>query len=246
MTGHVPRVYLDETISAGQTLTLARERAHHLGTVLRRRAGDALLLFNGDGREYRARIEHLDRKSLRLTVEQALLPARESALSITLIQGLAQGDRMDYAIAKAVELGVQRIQPAETRGVKNRLKGERLEKKLGHWRRVAISAAEQAGRLIVPPIEPPLALADCLAAVSPDDGLGLVLDPASPTGLSGLSPATRVTLIIGPEAGLTDAEISLAREGGFKAVSLGPRVLRTETAGPAALAALQTLWGDLG
>lgn len=243
-SGHVPRVFLETALSARSAITLGKERAHHLSTVLRRKTGDPVCLFNGDGQEFAGRIARLDRKQVDIELGEASRPDRESPLQITLAQGIARGERMDYAIGKAVELGVQVIQPLETRRIKNRLEGPRLEKKIAHWRKVAISAAEQAGRLIVPDIPGPLSLDDYLAT-QPEGHTGLVLDPDGELGLGAVSAAELITLLIGPEGGLDEAEIAAAVARGYTRIRFGPRVLRTETAGPATLAAVQALWGDL-
>lgn len=245
-TGHVPRVYLDQALDEGTTLELTGDRFHHLRNVLKLGTGDPLVLFNGSGGEFSAHITRLERRSLRLECGPHHEPARESPLRIVLGQGLARGDRMDYAIAKAVELGVAAVQPLLTERGKVRLDGDRSDKKQAHWQRVAIAAAEQSGRTVVPEVRTPARLGDWLEA--PPAGARLVLDPStaqSPGRLSPL-PDPDLALLVGPESGLTADEIAHANKAGFASINLGPRVLRTETAGVAALAALQALWGDLG
>lgn len=241
---HTPRIWLDLPLATGTQLALPRDKAHHLNTVLRLRDGDSLCLFNGDGNEYGARIATATRNAVEVNIESATTPPRESPLHITLAQAIARGDRMDFAIAKAVELGVNAIQPLFTTRGKVRLDGARLLKKQTHWQHIAESAAEQSGRLVRPAVQPACQLSEWLDTA--DTGLRLVLAPDAGAGLATLEPANPATLLIGPESGLDDSEIKACRDAGFTALRLGPRVLRTETAGMAALAAMQSHWGDLG
>lgn len=228
-----------------QSFELADDKRHHLITVLRLGAGANLVLFNGDGGEYSARIHQADRKTLRVVIESHSTPRRESKLDVTLLQAVARGDRMDFALAKAVELGVTRIQPVFTALGQVKLDSERLTKKTRHWQRIVESAAEQSGRLICPTIGLAMNLVDLLSQPAESDRLCLTLAPTASCSLRAMPAAERVTLLVGPESGLSPDEIDRAGAGGWQALSLGPRVLRTETAGMAALAALQTIWGDL-
>ncbi|MES1926289.1 16S rRNA (uracil(1498)-N(3))-methyltransferase [Salinisphaera sp. T31B1] len=241
---HVPRVFVDAPLAAGATVELPEAKRHHLATVLRLKAGAPVTLFNGDGNEYAARIDHTDRKHMTLAVEARHSPRRESPLSITLYQAIARGDRMDFALAKAVELGVTAIRPVFTERSKVKLDGERLARKQAHWQAVVESAAEQSGRLIRPTLESATDLSRCIAKDT--DRLRLMLAPTATGGLQSVTATDRIALLIGPESGLSDHEIDTAATAGWQAVTLGPRILRTETAGMAALAALQSLWGDLG
>lgn len=242
---HVPRIWLDLPLAVDAQLTLPRDKAHHLHTVLRLGDGDELLLFNDDGNEYTATMTTATRNTVTIHIDSVTTPPRESPLHITLVQAIARGDRMDFTIAKAVELGVTAIQPLFCERGKVRLAGARLDKKQAHWQRVAESAAEQSGRLLRPAVLPARTLADWLTTAT--SGLRLVLAPAATVNLATLAaPTGPVTLLIGPESGLSDAELTACRDGGFTALRLGPRVLRTETAGMAALAAIQSHWGDLG
>lgn len=233
----------DELI-VGASIDLPDDKRHHLTTVLRLSAGDTLVLFNGDGAEYEAVLVHADRKRASATVNARHAPSRESPLDITLVQAVARGDRMDFALAKAVELGVTRIQPVFTARGQIKLDGARLDKKQAHWQRVVESAAEQSGRLIRPALAEAVTLAALLDAPPIADRL-LMLAPEAAAGLAGHAPARHIALLIGPESGLANDEIERAAETGWHALALGPRILRTETAGMAALAALQTAWGDL-
>lgn len=242
--GHVPRVFVNTGVAEGVVVHVEGDKAHHLRNVLRVREAAPLILFDGSGGEYRARVEAVERGRLTARVLEHCVVDRESPLDLTLGQGIARGERMDFAIAKAVELGVRAIDPLFTNRGQVKLEGQRLRKKLEHWRRVAASAAEQSGREYVPEVSEPRPLAAWLPG--DDGGTRLVLAPDAATGLRDLPPARGVRLLIGPESGLSDSELAAAHDAGFRAVRLGPRVLRTETAGPAALAALQTLWGDLG
>lgn len=241
---HIPRVHVDLPIAVGTPLVLPEAKRHHLITVLRKRAGDRLVVFNGDGAEYEARLVRADRKQAEAEISTARRPERESPVAITLIQAIARGDRMDFALAKAVELGVTRIEPVFSERGQVKLEGERLAKKTEHWQRVVESAAEQSGRLICPALAAPMTVADRIGRPI-DAAIGLMLAPEAGTGLAELSPKASAALIIGPESGLSNAEITAAETAGWQGLRLGPRILRTETAGMAALAALQSLWGDL-
>lgn len=241
---HVPRVFVEATLAEGATITLPDAKRHHLATVLRLSRGDPLVLFNGDGTEYAATLTCVDRKRAEARIDQRVTARRESPLGITLLQSVARGDRMDFALGKAVELGVAAIQPVFTARGQVKLDATRLAKKQNHWQRVVESAAEQSGRLVCPPLASARNLDDILAN-PPAAHQRLVLAPQAQTGLRALAPARRVALLIGPESGFSDKEIEQLSAFGWTAVALGPRILRTETAGIAVLAALQATWGDL-
>ncbi|MES1943857.1 hypothetical protein PC39_07069 [Salinisphaera sp. PC39] len=242
--GHIPRVHVEGPLAAGAEVRIEGDKAHHLRNVLRLRAGDGVILFDGGGGEYDATVADLGRGLIELSVDRYRPAHRESPLRLVLAQGIARGDRMDFAVAKAVELGVHAIRPLFTDKGQVRLDGERLARKLSHWRRVAESAAEQSGRERVPEVQEPTPLGDWLA-VAPGT-TRLVLDPAAESGPASLPRTVDACLLIGPESGLSGAELEAASAAGFSRIRLGPRVLRTETAGPAALAILQALWGDMG
>ncbi len=239
----IPRIYTDAVLVSEARIILEGAAFNHLTRVLRLRSGAPLLLFNGSGGQYRAVLEAVERR--RAVVRVGVFEPREveSALTITLAQGVSRGERMDYTVQKAVELGVSAIQPLLTERSVASLQGVRLDKRLAHWQGVVIGACEQSGRNRPPPLLEPLSLPDWLAEAP----TGLVLDPGAETGLLDLDrPTGRVTLLVGPEGGLSETELQQARRAGLRGVRLGPRVMRTETAGMAALAALQLLWGDLG
>lgn len=240
--GRVPRLYVDAALAAGARVTLPDEVAHHAVTVLRLRDGEPVTLFNGQGGEYEARLRVAGRGALAELGEHRAVE-RESPLAVTLVQGVSSADRMDFAVQKAVELGVAALQPLQTARSIVRLAGEREEKKLAHWRRVVAAACEQCGRNRIPPVAAPLSVPEHCAA--PGEGLKLLLSPSAGARLAEAARgAARLSLAVGPEAGFSDDEEGLLLRAGYVAVSLGPRTLRTETAGPAALAALNALAGD--
>ncbi|HEU0196464.1 MAG TPA: 16S rRNA (uracil(1498)-N(3))-methyltransferase [Nevskiaceae bacterium] len=236
------RLYVEAPLAEGARLDLPADAAHHAVQVLRLGAGATLTLFDGRGGEYQARIESADRRSVVVGVGAHSEVERESALDLTLAQCVSKGDRMDYTIQKAVELGVTRIVPLLSARSVVRLDAERWRKKLEHWRGVVRAACEQCGRNLLPELAPVVPLMDWL---SHSAGVRLVLVPDAEQALGGIEPAGAATLLVGPEGGLESSEIEAAQRRGCTAVRLGPRVLRTETAGVALLAALQVLWGDL-
>ena len=234
------RFFIDAPLSLGQH-ELPEAQAHYIGRVLRHAAGDAVQLFDGSGQEYRGELIEVGKKSVRVELTEQLPGQPESPLRVHLGQGLSRGERMDWAIQKATELGVAEITPIVSERCEVRLKDERADKRLAHWQQVAISACEQCGRSTVPLIRPPLQLADWLAQVEAD--LKLVLHPVAEPLVSHAKPAS-LAFLIGPEGGLNDAEVSQAVAAHFQAARLGPRVLRTETAAAVALSVAQQLWGD--
>lgn len=240
----IPRLYVPIPLSSGARVTLDQNAANHAVRVLRLSAGAPLILFNGEGGEYAGLIESIHRHSVTIAVGEIHDPGRESPLDITLAQGVSRGERMDYTLQKAVELGVTRIVPVLSERSVVKLAGERLQRRLHHWQGVITGACEQCGRDRVPALRQVIALNRWLPHAGA--GLKLVLHHNAKHGLSALDPAPRpITLLIGPEGGLSDAEIRDAVAAGFTPLRLGPRVLRTETAAVVALTALQTLWGDL-
>jgi 16S rRNA (uracil1498-N3)-methyltransferase len=239
----VPRFYFAGELRAGSSIELPAAAARH-ARVLRLRPGDAVVLFNGAGGEFAARLLARGRDAAEVLEWRDL--ERESPLAVTLVQGVSSGERMDLTVQKAVELGVAAVQPVLTRKGLVRLSESRRGAKLAHWRRVAIAACEQCGRNRVPEIRPPLALAAWCREPA-RSALRIMLSPGAGHTLEAL--ATRalqsVDLAAGPEAGFDEGERALLERAGFVAMRLGPRVLRTETAALAALAALQAIAGDL-
>lgn len=242
------RVHVAAPLAAGILLTLPEAAALHVARVLRLGPGDGLVVFDGQGGEHEATIEAVRGGSVQARLGPARLGLAASRLRLTLVQGIARSERMDFAVQKATELGVSRFVPLMAENSVVRLTAATAPRKRAHWLGVAAAACEQCGRSLLPAIDEPLALPEWLA-VERDEHQGdlrLVLDPGAATGLSGIgAPSGGITLLIGPEGGLTPAEIALACREGYLPVRLGPRVLRTETAALAALAALQTLHGDL-
>jgi 16S rRNA (uracil1498-N3)-methyltransferase len=238
-----PRLYVDAPLAAGARITLPEAAAHHAAHALRLRAGEAVVLFNGRGGEYAARIESIGKTGVAVQIDAFSATERESPLSVTLVQALSSGDRMDLTVQKTVELGVHAIQPVAAEKSVVRLSGERAAARRAHWQRIAIAACEQCGRNRVPEILPPLPLTRYAA---PADALKLVLAPDAGLGLKQAlgGNASAIVLAVGPEAGLSEAEERFLVAAGFQPVSLGPRILRTETVAPAALAALNALAGD--
>lgn len=240
---NLPRFYCREALSPGAHVELPEPVARHAIRVLRLPPGAPMILFDGRGGEYPARIERIERDRVVAELAAWRDVERESPLAVTLVQALQAGDKMDFTIQKAVELGVRDIVPVESRRSVLRLAGERAAKRVAHWQGVAASACEQCGRNQVPLVAPLERLENWLAR--PADGtLRLMLAPDAEQTLAAIAPVSRVQLLIGAEGGLDPQEAVAARQAGFQAVRLGPRVLRTETAGLAALAALQALWGD--
>jgi 16S rRNA (uracil1498-N3)-methyltransferase len=239
------RLFVDVPLAPGN-LPLPRDAARHALQVLRLRAGDPVILFNGDGRQYRARLLEADPRAASVRVEAAEAPVRESRLRATLVQALARGEKMDWIIQKATELGAARILPVTSERSEVRLDGTRGKKRLDHWLAIAIAACEQCGRNVVPGIAAPESLEACLAAHPLATGEARwMLHPGGTTRLRDtVSTATDVMLAVGPEGGFSANDLAVLRDAGFHALALGPRVLRTETAGLAAMAALQALNGD--
>lgn len=242
----VPRLFVDQPLASGAECVLDRRALDHAVKVLRLRAGDALRLFNGTGGEFAATLERGPGGALRGQVGEFTPDRCESPLRLRLVQGVSRGERMDYTLQKAVELGVTDIVPVITERTVLRLDGERAERRLAHWRGVVLAACEQSGRTRVPALAEPCDLADYLAQHDAG-GSGLLLDPTAPVALAGRGRIDGpVSVLIGPEGGLGASERQAAQAAGFESVRMGPRVLRTETAAVVALALVQALAGDLG
>lgn len=239
------RSYVDLPLAAGAEVHLPEDAAGHLVRVLRLQAGDACVLFNGDGRDYDARIVVAGKREARAEIIAARPVANESPLRITLLQGIARGDKMDWILQKATELGVARILPVDSERSEVKLDAARAQKRLAHWREVVVSACEQSGRAVVPDVLAPQPLAQ---AAPFQEGRGLLLDPQGTSSLATLGGQAfdACTLAIGPEGGWSPRDRGQLDAAGYEGMRLGPRILRTETAGIAAVAALQAWRGDLG
>lgn len=241
-----PRVFHSSSLKGKERVALDAGAAKHLSTVLRLKPGAPLMLFDGSGFEFRAAIAEVDKKHVWVTLSGMHGPAVESPLQVTLAQGVSRGERMDYTVQKAVELGVAGIVPVLTERSVVKLDKDGGAKKREHWQGVAVGACEQSGRVRVPEVAPPLPLANFLAAL-PEAGLKLLLDPLGGATANDLPQPTdgKVLLLVGPEGGLSENERNLAARVGFTGLKLGPRILRTETAALVALSLLQSQWGDL-
>lgn len=238
------RLYFPGVIPPHGVCVAPPEQAHHVAHVLRLAAGDAVVIFDGRGLEYAATIERIGKSGVTLRVGEPREVDRESPLTVTLAQGISSGERMDYTVQKAVELGVGAIQPLATERSVVRLDAARAAKRLAHWQAVAIAACEQCGRNRVPSVLPVVPFTAWLGAGGAT-GLRLTLAPGASATLRDLArPREPVMLLAGPEGGLSPRERNDAQAAGYTPIRLGPRVLRTETAALAALAAMQTLWGD--
>ncbi|MCC7547055.1 MAG: 16S rRNA (uracil(1498)-N(3))-methyltransferase [Burkholderiales bacterium] len=241
----VPRLFCGTDPAPGARLQLPESSAHHAARVLRLVPGDAVHIFSGDGDEWAAEISGVTRSGVSVRVSQRLDRDVEARLRVTLAQGISARERMDFTLQKAVELGVAEIQPLETRRSLVRLREERASRRVEHWQSLAIAACEQCGRNRIPPVRQIETLSDWLGSLRGAEGrLRVLLSPAADTRLRDLPAPEAVLLLVGPEGGLATEEQELALVCGFIPVRLGPRVLRTETAALAAVAAMHALWGD--
>ncbi len=236
------RLYTPQPLAPGARLVLEQAASRHLGQVLRLGPGSRVELFNGDGREAEARLVALSKWGAEIEVLRLSEAEPAPSLELTLAQGISKGERMDFALQKAIELGARCFVPLFTERSVVRLDAQRLERRLIHWRRVAIAACEQSGRRHLARVAPAATLQEWLAS---QPGPGIFLHPEARRRLVDLEPPRgHLCLLVGPEGGLADAESGAAEAAGLVGVRLGPRILRTETAPLAALAAIQTLWGD--
>lgn len=240
----IPRFYEPQPLTEDSEVNLSDSVVQHVSRALRMRPGDALILFNGDGCEYQAELTEVAKRNACARITGVTTPARVSPLNVTVGQAVSRGERMDYAVQKATELGMNQLVPLFTERCEVRLNNERQDKRRQHWQQVAISACEQSLRCDLPEISEPQSLNDWLSTVEAD--LKLVLHHHTEQPLGDFDKPASVALLIGPEGGLSEAEVELALSKGFKPVAFGPRVFRTETAPIAALSVLQYLWGDLG
>ena len=243
----VPRLHAPVPLRPRETVDLDATAARHVRNVLRLREGAAVVLFDGAGSAHDATLTRLTRDRVTVEVGASRVEDMESPLRVTVALGVSRGERMDFALQKAVELGVHAVCPLTTERTVVRLDAQRAARREAHWRGILVGACEQSGRNRIPDLAPVTRL-DTWLRDGPAHGHRLVLDPRTGNTLRsiGAAPDDGVTLLIGPEGGLAEAERDLAREHGFVPVGLGPRVLRTETAVIAALTAVMTLWGDLG
>jgi 16S rRNA (uracil1498-N3)-methyltransferase len=240
-----PRFYYPGDLSQGATRDLPDQAVHHAARVLRLSVGDTVILFNGEGGEASAEIHAITKHRVIVRVGQRLARDVEAPLRIVLLQGLSARERMDFTVQKAVELGVAEIYPVETRRSVMRLAQERAERRVEHWQNLAVSACEQCGRNRVPPVHPVTPLPDWLGSHAQAAGqTRLILSAQGEKRLRDLPQAAEIVLTAGPEGGFAPEELEMTIACGFIPVRLGPRVLRTETAALAALAAIHALWGD--
>lgn len=239
----IPRIYEPVPLAVGLEIPMSATAVQHLVKALRLKTGDPVGVFNGQGREYRGELVTLSKNKAAVKLLSEYAGVEESPVAVHIGLGMSLGDRMEYAIQKATETGVLSITPLETERSELRLKAERAVKKQQRWQQVAISAAEQCGRATVPLVEPVTTLVDWCQQ-QPASALRLVLHHEHATRLADLPPPEQVSALIGPEGGLDVSDLKTAQENGFVPVVLGPRILRTETAPVALLAAMQALWGD--
>lgn len=239
------RVYISGKLVVGEIHALTRDASHHLLNVLKMREGDAIQAFDGSGGYFEAELCDRDRKSISILPLTYIDDNPESSLRLTLVQGIARGQKMDYTIQKAVELGASRIVPLLSEFSNIRLEPERASRRLEHWQRIIIAACEQCGRNTLPEIGEPLTLTDWLAA--DHNPVRLVLHPGERQGLLALErDISSLTLVCGPEGGLSEDEVNACLAAGYQGIALGPRILRTETAAVAAMAVCQAWFGDIG
>jgi 16S rRNA (uracil1498-N3)-methyltransferase len=240
------RTHVDQPLAIGRTITLPEDASAHLLRVLRLGTGDTVWLFNGDGHDYEATLESASRRGAEARIVGRRVVDVEAPLHITLAQGIARGEKMDLVLQKATELGVRAFAPVVTERTEVKLDADRAGKRIAHWQGVVVAACAQSGRARLPSLAEPQSLAAYAAAETA--GLRLVLDPRGGVGLRDLplSDDRRIALVTGPEGGLSERDLATLKAAGFQGLRLGPRILRTETAGLAAIAALQVLHGDLG
>lgn len=239
------RFFSPTPLTIGQTTALSENAAAHAIRVMRLKAGDTLILFSGDGFDYQCALTDIEKKAAYAEVQSRTAVSNESPLNIRLLQGISSGDRMDYTIQKAVELGITEIFPLMTDRSVTKLSGDRAGKRVEHWQGVAIAACEQSGRAVIPEVHAPVTLAQWLGQHETQASLNILLNPVGAKRLAQIEkPSGYIHLLIGPEGGLSSNEIALATQNYFQSIVLGPRILRTETAAVTAIASMQTLWGD--
>ena len=240
----IPRIYCAQRLQEGSNVVIDKAASHYLAKVLRLQPGRGLTLFNGDGYQYSAVITCVNKKSVETSVDTKHHITTESPLQTELAIGISRGERMDWVLQKATELGVSSLVPLITERTEVKLNPERTAKKMRHWQQITISACEQCGRNVLPQLQPPKTLASYIEMASAD--VKFVLAANKQADATNREVPASVALLIGPEGGLCEQEIELANAGGFQGLSLGARVLRTETAPLAALTIVQYRWGDMG
>lgn len=242
----VSRLYHPDSLRCGETIQLKADASGHLIRVLRTKPGSPVILFNGDGYEYLCTTLNNNANKTLVSVDSKTDSSKESNLNITLIQGLSRQHRMEFTIQKSVELGVNRIIPVICKRSNTKLTAEKRTKKLAHWQNIVISACEQSGRNIIPVVTEIVSL-DTINSMLDNHALKLVLNPEATVSLKRINTRNKTTdieILIGPEGGLTEEETTASENNQFTSINFGPRILRTETAGPAVISALQMLWGD--
>ena len=234
------RLYQNAPFTEGKTAELDSDNSHHLNKVLRFPVGKNITVFNGDGFDYTAVVQNA-KKTTNLKVISKTLNNTESKLDLTLAQGIAKGEKMDFLIQKAVELGVTRIIPMKLERCVVRLRDEKVQKKIDHWQKIANHACEQSGRSVIVDVSHPASLEELLEVTNHN---GFVLHHRATLGLSQVKETSKATILIGPEGGLTEKEVNDSEVAGYQSIIIGKRVLRTETASLAAIANMQLLWGS--
>jgi 16S rRNA (uracil1498-N3)-methyltransferase len=236
------RIYCPAELAVNAAVLLDANAAHHVRTVLRMQVGDMIILFNGDGTDYVGTVANITKQSVTVQLHDSTARVTKSPLYTHLVQGICKGEKMDFVIQKATELGVNEITPVFTQYGNVKLDAKRTAKKLLHWQKIAVGACEQSGRSDMTQINAPLPFAQWLSQC---DETAVILDPGASQSLGQVNVTESVSILIGPEGGFSLAEIEQANQAGIPSVLLGPRVLRSETAGLAALTLAQSLWGDL-
>ena len=241
----IPRIHVDQPLRVGELVLLPEQSGEHVARVLRLERGHPLIIFNGDGREYDAKLSSLAKRAVTAEITAVRDVDRETPLQLTLAQGIARGEKMDWILQKATELGVARIVPLITDRTEVKLDEERTERRMAHWLSVIASGCEQSGRTRLPELELPQKLDRWIGTTMDTNQLRLALMPGAETSMRDLSAIENgAVLVVGPEGGLSEHDAALLRQGGFGSLRLGPRVLRAETAGLAAIAAMQAIAGD--
>jgi len=240
------RLYVRAKLAPGSEISMGEDQTRYLGRVLRLQVGDTLSVFNGEGSEFAATIANIAKDSSLLSIGERIETNMESPLKLHLVQGVSRGERMDFVVQKATELGVKRVSPVLTKHGGVKLSADRAAKRRDHWQKIAESACEQSGRTRPPLIDMPMPLKIWLESRTQDHDIDLILRPNAQASLASIpAPATKICLLIGPEGGFSGGEYDAAEITGCKAVTFGPRILRTETAAVAAIAVVQSMWGDM-